>query len=97
MALRKVNYIIADDDSAIKCEGLLIGLPVLQHLRVDKKTQLEAKIHSLDGTDCSLLNQEPSNIGKLGRLMTERLNRQREDETRPADDLTRVNYQKARC
>lgn len=58
------------------CEDLLIGLPVLQHLHVDTKTLLENNIKSLEGTDCTLPENDLTKTGKLNRLMTARLNLQ---------------------
>ena len=37
-----------------------------------------------------------ANMGKLGRLMTARLNRQINDDTRPAADRPKVNFHAAR-
>ena len=95
LALKNIRFLVADDDGAMTCEDLLIGLPVLRHLRVDTKTLLEANISNLDGTDCSLHGKPPTNMGKLGRLMTARLNRQRNDDKRPAADRPKVNYHAA--
>ena len=78
------------------CEDLLIGLPVLRHLRVDTETLLEANIKSLDGTHCSLDGKPPTNMGKIGRLMTARLNRQSNDDTIPAADRPKVSFHAVR-
>lgn len=77
-------------------EDLLIDLPVLGYLRLNRKTLLEANIQLLDRTDYRLTDQKPSNMGNLGWLMTAHLNRQREDDMRSAVDRLRVNYHKAR-
>ena len=52
LALKNIRYLVPND--AMPTEDLLIGRPVLRHLRVDQnKTHLEDRIKSLDGTDCS--------------------------------------------
>lgn len=66
----------------------LIGLPVLWHLHVDNTNLLESNIHSLDGADCSLPESRPSNIGKLGRLMTAHLKLAVQRGHAPRDQLS---------
>lgn len=77
------------------CKDLLIGLPVKRHLRVDTMTLLEAGVHALDGADCSIFNALP-NMSTLGRLVIGHLDRQSNDNTRPAAERLRVNNHKAR-
>lgn len=89
--VKKQQFIVAGDAGAMVCDDLLIGLPVLQHLTVDAKTLLKANIHALDKTEGSL-TKTPSSMGKLGRLMTARLDRQYDDDTRTVADRPRVNY-----
>lgn len=95
LALKIITFLVADDDGVMVCEDLLFGLPVLRLLRVDTKTPLEANIHSLDGAECSLPDQQPTNMSKLGRLMTVRLSRQCDDDKRPAADRPRISYHQA--
>lgn len=35
LALKNIKFLLDDDDNTMVCEDLLIGLPVLRHLRVD--------------------------------------------------------------
>lgn len=49
IALLNVKFLVAEDDTAF--EDLLLGLPVLHHLRIDTRTLLKQKWSSLDGTD----------------------------------------------
>lgn len=95
LALVNVTFLIPDDELA--AEDVLLGLPLLQHLGIDTKTMLEQNRDNLDGADCSAilpsLSQE--GIGKVGRLMIARLNRQRGDEPstmHSTDSRPRVNY-----
>lgn len=50
LALRNISFLVADDNLA--CEDILIGCPVLQHIRIDSKTLLNSNYCALDGTDC---------------------------------------------
>lgn len=51
LAFMNIDYVVADADLA--SEGLLIGRPVHEHMRVDTKTLLGANSALLDITDCS--------------------------------------------
>ena len=97
MALKNISFLVADDSTT--CEDMLIGLPVLQHLRVDTRTLLEDKISSLDGTDCCLEDDGDMKPGKLGRIMAARVNRLQEkssNQANPMADRPRVDYNHAR-
>jgi len=100
LALKNITFLVADDDDAMVCEDLLIGLPVLKHLRVDTKTLLEENITALDGTDCGLIDAPRGPMGKLGRLMTARLNGQGNAvgtaSRVAATDRPKVHYHQAR-
>ena len=96
LALKNIKFLVADDDDALACEDLLIGLPVLKHLRVDTKTLLEDNIKTLDGTDCSLTDQVRDKTGKLGRLMSARFNGQDNFNEPPPSNRPKVNYNTAR-
>jgi transposase InsO family protein len=98
LALLNVTFLVADDE--LSCEDLLIGLPVLQHLRVDTRTLLENQRAALDGADCSsVLNAAVSDAsGKLGRLMIARLNRAGNAQAQMGDaHRPRVDYYEARA
>ena len=99
LALKNLRFLIPDD--AVASEDMLIGRPVLRHLRVDTKTLLEERVSSLDGTDCSPDLLPKANGGHVSRLMLARLNRVNNDEvdTPPTADPTRpkVNYFSARA
>lgn len=58
---------------------IIIGLPVLRHLQVDKSTIIENNYITLNGTDCADVGCASSQeeIGHIGRIMTTRLKRQR--------------------
>lgn len=74
LALRNLTYLIAHDDLA--CEDLFIGLPVLQHLKVDSKILLESNRASLDGTDCTLIPHSTAPVrGVVSRLMISGMSR----------------------
>lgn len=92
LALENVKCLMAKNDSTIACEDLFIEHPVWELLRVAIKTLHEANIHGLNRTNCSIPEQQPSNMGKLCRLMTGRLNKQCDVDQRPAADLSRVNF-----
>lgn len=99
LVLKNVRYLVPD--YATPTEDLLIGRPVLRHLRVDTKTLLEDRIKSLDGTDCSP-NRLPVDGGHVSRLMVARLNRISNDQmdmtTGPPDpSRPKVNYFSARA
>lgn len=51
LALLNVTFLFADNELVF--EDVLIGLPVLQHLRVDTHTLLELNRAALNGIDCS--------------------------------------------
>lgn len=98
MALKNIRYLVADD--SLTCEDILIGLPVLRHLRVDTRTLLEDNYTSLHGTDCALNDSETQKTGKLGRIMSARLNQIQETDKEPSEKIDparpKVNYHKAR-
>lgn len=54
--LHLLNIECLAPDEALTCEDMIIGLPVLHHLKVDSKTLLEQNRGALDGTDCSAVN-----------------------------------------
>lgn len=47
-----LNVTFLDPDGDLSTGDLIIGLPVLRHLRVDTRTLLERIRATLDGTDC---------------------------------------------
>lgn len=65
LTLTDISYLVSDDVSA--SEDILIVLPVLQHLGIDSRTQLERNRATLDGTDCSSVPY-PSASKKCGAL-----------------------------
>lgn len=69
LALLNVEVLIPDD--ALTSEDMIIGLPVLRHLKVDTKTLLEQNSAALVGTDCSTVNiaSPYAKLGRVGRLM----------------------------
>lgn len=106
MALCNISFLVADDDLA--CEDLLIGLPVLQHLRIDSKTLLENNRATLDGTDCAEVgNPTATHIGRVGHFMVARTMRVKgnsykhgieygQRSAQPSRDRPRVHYDEAR-
>lgn len=100
LALKNIKFLVADYD--VNCEDILIGRPVLHHLRVDTKTLLEDNIPALDGTDCSSIEQTvQTNGGKVSRIMMARLNHveNSHEDTPPKVSTVRpkVNYYAARA
>lgn len=72
LTMSEIFYLVADDNMA--CEPILIGLPVLEHLRIDTSTLLEQQRDSLDDTDFSTVGN-PTMSSKacfVSRLMTSR-------------------------
>lgn len=67
LAILNVSYLVADDE--LSGEGLPIGRPVLEHLKVDTKRILEENRATLDGIDYS-----PKNGGYVSMVMTSRSN-----------------------
>lgn len=71
LVLLNVSFFVADDD--LSCEELLIGLPVLRHLRIDNKTVMKTNPSKLDGTDCAKVgNQTSEGLDAVGRLFIAR-------------------------
>lgn len=50
LALQNISFLVANDGLA--CEDVLIGYPVLQHLRIESKTLTESNHSALDATGC---------------------------------------------
>ena len=50
-ALVNIAFLVAEN--GLTDEDLLIGLAVLEHLKVDRRTMLERNCRDLDGMDCS--------------------------------------------
>lgn len=76
LASQNITFLLCDDQLA--SEELLIGLPVLHHLKVDNHTILEFNFANLIKTDRlqdKLIEKEK--IGKIGRLIAFRLSRSR--------------------
>lgn len=102
LALMNIKFLVADDELA--CEELLIGRPVLEHLKVDTNTLLDTNRSVLDGVDCSEIGNPTAakNGGMVSRIMVSRLNQVQEDEPNSevqgelAADRPRVNYNAAR-
>ena len=71
LALCNISYLVVDGD--LTEEQMLIGLPVLQHLKVDTRTLLEQNRNQLDETDCiSVGNPSVSSKGtSVKRLKTQ--------------------------
>lgn len=68
MALCNISILVSDDD--LTCKYLLIGLPFLQHLRIDSRTLLENNRSILDGMDFAIVgNPTETGIGQVCRLM----------------------------
>lgn len=81
LSLANITFFVAGDE--LVCEDLIIGLPVLQHLRVDTRTLLENNRPVLDDADCSAVGN-PTAInrgGVVSRMMTARKIRETESVT----------------
>lgn len=52
LALKNISFLVPDDQ--VESEEVLIGLPVLRHLRVDKNTLLEDNVDAMNGIHCSM-------------------------------------------
>lgn len=50
LPLTNIFFVVSDNE--LPCENLLIGLPVLQHLKIDSRILLDSWRDSLDGMDC---------------------------------------------
>jgi len=63
---------VADDD--LTAGGILIGRPVLKHMRVDTKTLLESNRSALDGIDCADVGNPTvaDKRGNVSAIMTQR-------------------------
>lgn len=93
IALADVTFLVAED--AIACEELIIGLPVLRHLKVDTRTLLENNRSKLDGQDCSAVGNPTmsSKGGVLSLMITARLNGVANEMSETVwNDRPRVNY-----
>lgn len=92
LAVLNISFLVSDDD--LTTSGILIGRPILQHLRVDTKTLLESNRTTLDGTDCASVGNPtvPGKAGSVSTIMTSRAN-DVEDHIKPQDPgRPRVNY-----
>ena len=87
MALRNVSVLVSDDH--IVSEPLIIGNPVLRHLKVDTNSIIDSKLPELDGTDCSSVGNPITAGGYISRLVRHRKNQVRGNIFRP-----QVNYYK---
>lgn len=100
LSLKNIGFLVADDEKALHCEELLMGLSVLRHLRVDTKTSLERNIKSLNGTYCSFLDTGFIKTGELGRITRARLHLQLGEtinaSREPDLPLPKVNYNTSR-
>jgi len=85
MALRNVSVLVADDH--IVSEPLIIGNPVLRHLKVDTNSIIDSKLPELNGTDCSDVGNPITTGGYISRLVRHRKNQVKGDIYRP-----QVNY-----
>ena len=90
LAVLNISFLVADDDLA--SQGILIGRPVLQHLKVDTRTLLEENRAALDGTDCATVGNptEGARGGYVSMIMNARANNVRnplQDHLRP-----RINF-----
>lgn len=97
LAILNIRYLVEVDYSA--GENLLIGLPVLRHLKTYLKALLDANREALDDIDCALLDdQTKSNVGCVSRVMSVRQKRQQDNgrdtsTVLPGDSSRmRVNY-----
>lgn len=74
LALCNISYLVVDGE--LTDDQLLIGLPVLQHLKVDTRTLLERHKKSLDGTDCLSVGNPTikSKSATVKRLVTQQPN-----------------------
>lgn len=96
LALCNISFLVAEDDLA--CEDMLIGLPVLQHLKVDTKTLLENNRATLDGVDCSKVGQSEkgSTSDHADRLVTRMEALSRNEASEVDQHRERVNYYQTR-
>lgn len=74
LAMLNVCFLVADDDLA--CESVLVGLPLLEHMKVDTKTMLDENRDRLDGIDCGMVGNPTrgGSTGYVGRVMVARYN-----------------------
>lgn len=74
LVVLNISYLVADDDRS--STGLLIGRPVLKHLKIDTKRILENNREKLDGIDCSAVGNPtiPQNGGYVSMVMISRQN-----------------------
>ena len=102
LALANITFLIADNDLA--CEDLLIGRPVLRHLRVDTETLLDNNRFALNGADCSDVGNPTANDneGFISRLTAARAHTTPESFLKnhpkppPPANRPRINYHAAR-
>lgn len=90
--IKNVKVIIPDDDLA--CEDLLIGLSVLRNFKANTRTIIDKKLHQIDGTDCCNVRHSSvdKNLGSVGSIIIERINRCTKESITEADPLQRINY-----
>jgi len=72
LAVLNISFLVADDD--LTAGGILIGRPVLRHMRVDTKTLLESNRDALDGIDCANVGNPTvaENRGHVSAIMSQR-------------------------
>lgn len=94
LALINIPFLLVD--YAVSCEDFLISQPVLRHLCVYRRTLLQDRVRTLNGTACSPDLVGTTTSGRVSRLMLARLNSVDNDQVYlPTDpDITRskVNY-----
>lgn len=92
MALLNIKFLVAYAD--LTCEDLLIGLPVLRHLRIDTKTLLEINLSSLDRIDCEIPEgfYNSKTGGNVSHLMEDRRNKIQ----KPVPDYEKLNPNRLR-
>lgn len=67
MKLLNVTFLVADAN--LEEEDLLLGRPLLSHLKIDSRTLLENNRHSLDGTNYTVVHSEHKKNKCIRRLL----------------------------
>lgn len=95
LTLTNISFLVTVDHFC--CEDLVIVLPMLQHLRIDRKTLLEAQFNALDGTECAEVgNPTVGPEGSVGRLMVAHMQQVKAPEYKDGQKYYQKTAQPAR-
>ena len=96
LAATNISYLVADEE--LTATDLIIGRPILEHMRVDTKTLIEERREGLDNIDCSTVGNPtlPARGGRISAMMLARINRVQYGQMEAEDKRPRIDYFESR-